>query len=150
MKLFKPWTRLAVIALALLAFFLLAAPQCQHPPCIDNSDCSAKDFCQKADGNCEGWGLCETRPLICNQLYAPVCACDDQTYVNVCYANAAGSSVLAQGACDEVLCPDQECGPALMIPIWQCPNGTWGGPTGRCLRQSDGSCGWEIRQCPGQ
>ena len=26
-------------------------------------------------------------------------------------------------------------------------DGTWAGPTGRCLRSSSGSCSWEIRDC---
>jgi hypothetical protein len=46
-------------------------------------------------------------------------------------------------------CPVGSCGPALGLPNWQCPDGSWGGPTGRCLRADDAaSCRWEIRACP--
>lgn len=45
-------------------------------------------------------------------------------------------------------CQPGECGPALGMPSWLCADGTTGGPTGRCLRQANGGCGWEIRECP--
>jgi hypothetical protein len=46
-------------------------------------------------------------------------------------------------------CPLGSCGPPLGLPNWQCADGSWGGPTGRCLRAGEsGSCGWEIRACP--
>lgn len=49
---------------------------------------------------------------------------------------------------DAGACPPGSCGPGLGLPNWQCPDGTWGGPTGRCLRAEDGaSCAWEIRVC---
>jgi hypothetical protein len=47
-----------------------------------------------------------------------------------------------------VECPAGECGPALGMPSQQCSDGSIGGNTGRCLRQPDDSCGWEIRECP--
>jgi len=45
-------------------------------------------------------------------------------------------------------CEPSECGPALGMPSYRCPDGSWGGPTGRCLRNENGTCGWEIRECP--
>jgi len=45
-------------------------------------------------------------------------------------------------------CDPASCGPVLGLPNWLCPDGTVGGPTGRCLRRTDGSCGWEILDCP--
>ena len=45
-------------------------------------------------------------------------------------------------------CDISECGPALGMPNYLCPDGkTTAGP-GRCLRQSDGKCGWEVISCP--
>ncbi|MCU0664744.1 MAG: hypothetical protein MUC50_20775 [Myxococcota bacterium] len=48
-----------------------------------------------------------------------------------------------QGECEEA-----KCGPALGMPVWECDDGSLGGNTGRCLEKENGTCGWEIRQCP--
>lgn len=45
-------------------------------------------------------------------------------------------------------CDPAECGPAMRMPSRRCPDGSIGGPTGRCLRHPDGRCGWEVRACP--
>jgi hypothetical protein len=46
-------------------------------------------------------------------------------------------------------CPELECGPALGMPNKLCADGkTMSGPTGKCLRNTDGSCGWEVLGCP--
>lgn len=45
-------------------------------------------------------GLCKPKPEACDTLYAPVCGCDQVTYPNGCGANAAGWSVLHDGACE--------------------------------------------------
>lgn len=45
-------------------------------------------------------------------------------------------------------CPADACGPAMGMPNTQCGDGSSGGPTGRCLRNDDGTCGWEVRACP--
>ncbi|WP_437566244.1 hypothetical protein [Sorangium sp. So ce542] len=47
-----------------------------------------------------------------------------------------------------VTCDPAACGPALGMPSWECPDGSIGGNTGRCLARPDGTCGWEIRECP--
>lgn len=44
-------------------------------------------------------------------------------------------------------CEPAACGPALGMPNRQCSDGSVAGPTGRCLRQPDGACGWEVTQC---
>jgi len=54
----------------------------------------------------------------------------------------AGCSDLAE-TCEEV-----ECGPAPGAPAFLCEDGTVGGNTGRCIRNDEGSCGWEMRDCP--
>lgn len=53
--------------------------------------------------------------------------------------------------CEPVLpdvCDASECGPALGLPNRLCEDGTSSGPTGRCLRHDDGTCGWEVLSCP--
>lgn len=46
-------------------------------------------------------------------------------------------------------CPVEDCGPALGMPDTLCPDGVhYSGPTGVCLVNADGTCGWEIASCP--
>jgi hypothetical protein len=46
-------------------------------------------------------------------------------------------------------CPTRRCGPPLGLPNTLCDDGvTVSGPTGRCLRNADRSCGWEVIACP--
>src|SRR5436853_4099788 len=47
-----------------------------------------------------------------------------------------------------VECDAGACGPRLGMPTQQCADGSVGGNTGRCLKEPDGACGWEIRECP--
>jgi len=128
---------------------------CRPVPCISNEDCSPYDpadspnnYCAKDVGDCEGLGLCMERPEECILLYLPACGCDGETYPNSCEAAREGVNVFANAPCDEVLCDIADCGPPLGMPNYMCEDGTWAGPTGRCLRSADGGCGWEIRDCP--
>jgi hypothetical protein len=46
-------------------------------------------------------------------------------------------------------CAAGACGPAMGMPNTLCADGVnWSGPTGNCLRNTDGTCGWEIASCP--
>jgi len=46
------------------------------------------------------------------------------------------------------LCAPAQCGPGLGIPNYLCPDGvTLAGPSGRCLRGTNGGCGWEVVAC---
>ncbi len=46
-------------------------------------------------------------------------------------------------------CPAEDCGPALGMPRSKCEGSdVLAGPTGRCIRQGDGVCGWEVIECP--
>jgi hypothetical protein len=68
--------------------------------CAQNADCASSNaYCKFRDGVCEGRGICETRPRICSQIFAPVCGCDRRTYPNACLAARAGVSVSHEGAC---------------------------------------------------
>lgn len=62
-------------------------------------------------------------------------------------SNSGGSSTGTAGA-SAVLCTESECGPQLGRPNELCDDGSTAGPTGRCLRGSDGTCGWEVLECP--
>jgi hypothetical protein len=45
-------------------------------------------------------------------------------------------------------CDPNKCGPQLGLPNYVCADGTTAGPTGRCLLDATGNCGWEITTCP--
>lgn len=69
--------------------------------CLSNNDCNGNTFyCEKGTGNCSGSGQCMQKPQFCPQIYKPVCGCDKQTHSNDCYAHAAGTSVMYNGACE--------------------------------------------------
>ncbi|MEZ4464414.1 MAG: Kazal-type serine protease inhibitor domain-containing protein [bacterium] len=60
------------------------------------------------------------------------------------FSDACGCGCLfPEGQCDPQL-----CGPPLGLPNVVCPDGSIGGPTGRCLENDAGECGWEVRECP--
>lgn len=75
------------------------------------ADCAKGEFCNyPLDAICgaaDATGVCETKPEVCTDQFEPVCGCDDETYGNECYANAAGVSVAAEGECDQ---PTNICG----------------------------------------
>jgi hypothetical protein len=63
-------------------------------------------------------------------------------------SDGGGTSSSGSGS---VECADASaCGPQLGMPNYPCADGTTGGPTGRCLKQANGTCGWEIRECVDQ
>jgi hypothetical protein len=63
-------------------------------------------------------------------------------------SSSGGSSSGSSGG-TATECKDKSlCGPALGMPNYLCSDGSQGGPTGRCLQQPNGSCGWEVRSCP--
>lgn len=67
-------------------------------------------------------------------------------------ASASGSSSATSGddaGAPRAECDAKQCGPRLGMPNRTCPDGVhMSGPTGKCLKNADGTCGWEILACP--
>lgn len=65
--------------------------------------CDSSEFCDYPDGAFCGaadeTGICTPRPVACDAVLDPVCACDGMTYPNACEANAAGHDVSSRGEC---------------------------------------------------
>jgi hypothetical protein len=60
-------------------------------------------YCAHAEGTCQQvnrFGACKLRPVSCPVVvYAPVCACNGQSYNSECRANALGLSIATRGTC---------------------------------------------------
>lgn len=63
-------------------------------PCAKGLFCEGILACAPDAG-----GTCQLQPDICEDIYAPVCGCDRQTYANDCIRRRAGVSKLSDGAC---------------------------------------------------
>jgi len=96
------------------------APLCPAYICPDGTWAGCSGTCLRgADGSC-GYGIRE---------------CSD-----------AGAVVGADAA--TATCAEAACGPEPGIPAIACSDGSVGGFTGLCAQQPDGTCAWEIRDCP--
>ena len=66
--------------------------------------CEPNEFCAYRGiygcGVTDGSSVCHPRPTACDDVLAPVCACDARTYSNECEANRAGQGVFAYSPCD--------------------------------------------------
>ncbi len=68
---------------------------------------------------------------------------------NTCSCSEDGSVLCTAMACGDPVCTEEDCGPALGMPNYMCPDEvTMAGP-GPCEAQEDGTCGWTVIQCPG-
>jgi hypothetical protein len=65
--------------------------------------CAASEYCAyqagQYCGQADAEAFCKPRPMVCTDLYAPVCGCNGITYANPCAAAADGSGVYASGVC---------------------------------------------------
>jgi hypothetical protein len=95
--------------------------------CADGQFCDfpATALCGAADGT----GICREIPEACQDIYDPVCGCDDQTHGNACYAKMAGVSVASEGECESSTEP---CGG---LAGGSCPEGLY------CEYPPDAMCG---------
>ncbi len=109
---------------------------CTYPNCQAGEEifCAKQDLCG---------GPCECRPArgVCKA--DSDCGADQKCDVSSCRLPPDPATEPARMECDKA-----KCGPQLGIPNGMCPDGTVSGPTGRCLFNADGSCGWEVRACP--
>ncbi len=62
--------------------------------CRDSRDCPEELYCSRP--GCDGRGRCEPKPVIVNDVFSPVCACNGRTYGNDQSAHADGFSVSHQ------------------------------------------------------
>lgn len=69
--------------------------------CRNDADCTVTEFCEFREGTCGGVGRCMFRPEVCPLIFMPVCGCDNQTYGNNCFRQAAGVSLLFEGECPQ-------------------------------------------------
>ncbi|MEO0321313.1 MAG: Kazal-type serine protease inhibitor domain-containing protein [Myxococcota bacterium] len=70
--------------------------------CGSGPPCGPGTYCDYADDGCGirgDEGVCLPRPEACDDILAPVCACDGQTYDNACTALQQGLGVLRDGEC---------------------------------------------------
>lgn len=73
---------------------------------LPGAGCNADEYCafQEGDlcGAADATAPCLSRPEICPEIFAPVCACDGNTYENACAAARVGFGVLQSGECEPV------------------------------------------------
>ena len=70
------------------------APPWTIPTCDENNECAVNEFCMKAAGDCDGIGVCTTKPLACIGAAFPVTTCSEGYGGNYCEAYAAGENIL--------------------------------------------------------
>jgi hypothetical protein len=70
---------------------------------LRGAQCASGQYCDfpisAKCGAADQTGTCQPIPGVCNDIYKPVCGCDDKTYANDCEAAAEGVSVVSDGAC---------------------------------------------------
>ena len=70
----------------------------KNSTCSDSSLCKMNEFCSFS--NCTVVeGTCTTIPLICIENFNPVCACNNQTFTNLCVMQLNNQSLQNEGEC---------------------------------------------------
>ncbi|MFT3924218.1 MAG: hypothetical protein QM778_16910 [Myxococcales bacterium] len=71
---------------------------------LEGGPCGADEYCAYMPGwscgSADATAVCLPRPEGCDDIYLPVCGCNNQQYANLCEANAAGQGVRSLSACD--------------------------------------------------
>lgn len=86
-------------------------------PCMENADCEASEYCQKAMCG-DAAGECVPRRSGCDDVGTGACGCDGMDYVNECTLSAAGVNLASLGTCpcasndecrDGLYCQKENC-----------------------------------------
>lgn len=114
-------------------------------PCQTNAECKDHEYCRVVNGECAGDGVCTPRPLVCPDIYDPVCGCDRRTYGNRCRAATVGVSVNHFGPCDDNSCNlSIEPGPCRAV----IPRYAFDPARGGCVPFIYGGCGGNANNFP--
>jgi hypothetical protein len=76
--------------------------------------CGAGEYCDYGRDTCgiaDEQGTCKPRPMACDDVLIPTCACDGKVYGNPCEANAQGSDSSNAGGCAPPDAGSFACGP---------------------------------------
>jgi hypothetical protein len=98
--------------------------------------CDTDHFCKKDVGACaaDAEGVCTPLTLTCPSTLLQVCGCDETTYSNSCFADAAGVAIQHEGPCPE----GGACGG---IDGAACKQGQFcKPPVGECAANAPGDC----------
>ena len=86
-------------------------------------------------------------PCTCQPAHG-VCTVDsDCSSDALCDCPAAACRPYPRGQ-QRPTCEDRNAVPRSGRPTFVCSDGSKAGPTGRCLLNADGTCGWEVTPCP--
>lgn len=114
------WPRCLLIV-GSLAIAVAVISGCDGTPCASSgllSLCPTGSFCKVVEAPCDALGVCTPLPDACIEIFQPVCGCDGETYLNSCFAEAAGVNVAHKGDCAQVVC----CDPAMEPGFGDLPN----------------------------
>lgn len=67
--------------------------------CTTNDDCGLSSYCERAACG-DPTGVCQVIPTFCDDMRAPVCACDGVTFWNDCLRRSRGETASIPGICE--------------------------------------------------